>query len=373
MKALFLTPHSLNGFSGGTIATRNFLRVGKRVFNEITVVIEANSELQLLEECIKDYYLIQPRKFLEKIFYLLKGESIDRFSPGFEFQKLNIRDYSHLIIDNSILGRFAKIIKEINPSIFVITLHHNFERKFYSDSFSSIIDKVLINRVLDYNQKLAISNSNMNLMFTNKDMKEIEDFYGRIPEYRKRVFGFYEPITTSVTASHSRSSKKRLIITGNLSLKKGYVGIIDFVDEIFKKLDRDKFSLVIAGKDPVNELVDLCGSHENIDIFANPKSMQPLLQDADVYVNPCSLGSGIKIRNFDGLRLGLPVACNIGNSYGFEHYSEKAFSTFNSADTFLDAIEKLSYNKNDIYEEYISKNSLDIGVEKMRLLVNGSY
>ena len=70
--------------------------------------------------------------------------------------------------------------------------------------------------------------------------------------------------------------------------------------------------------------------------------MQPLLHNADVYVNPCSLGSGIKIRNFDGLRVGLPIACNIGNSYGFEHYSEKAFGTFDSVDTFLNVLKKLS-------------------------------
>ena len=43
MKALFLTPHSLLGFSGGTIATKNFLNIVRTVFNNnVTVVKERN-------------------------------------------------------------------------------------------------------------------------------------------------------------------------------------------------------------------------------------------------------------------------------------------------------------------------------------------
>ena len=44
MKALFLTPHSFLGFSGGTIATKNFLNIVRAVFNNnVTVVAEENS------------------------------------------------------------------------------------------------------------------------------------------------------------------------------------------------------------------------------------------------------------------------------------------------------------------------------------------
>ena len=53
--------------------------------------------------------------------------------------------------------------------------------------------------------------------------------------------------------------------------------------------------------------------------------MRTLIDSADIYLNPCSLGSGIKIRNFDGLRAGLPVICHKGNSYGFEHYQRIPF------------------------------------------------
>ena len=42
---------------------------------------------------------------------------------------LNIEQFTHLIIDNAILGRFAKIIKKRYPKIIVITLHHNWNCK----------------------------------------------------------------------------------------------------------------------------------------------------------------------------------------------------------------------------------------------------
>lgn len=369
-KLLFMTPHSLNGFSGGAIATRNFLKVARQVFDDTSVVVETSSEEHLINEGISSYHLIKPRRSIHKLYYLLKGESIERFSPGLELRKLKVRNYTHLIIDNSIIGRFARIIKKIHPNIFIITLHHNFDRKFYQDSFSSLIHKVLINRVLDYNQKSALHYSNLNLTFTEQDLLEIENFYGSIESKRKAIFGFFEPTSTNIRESSIKSSNKRLIITGNLSVKKGYVGIISFINDIFIKLSKNAFSLVIAGRNPVTELVQLCSKYDNIEIIANPESMQPLIQDSDIYVNPCFLGSGIKIRNFDGLRYGLPVACHIGNSYGFEHYSDRAFSTFNSKETFLEALDKLSMNKKEIYNEYLSKNSLEAGVKKMRLLIN---
>ena len=252
MKALFITPHSLLGFSGGTIATRNFLNIVRAVFNEkVTVVVEEKSKQELIKTGIFNYQLISPRKNLEKLVYLLKGYSIDRFSPGFNFKKLDIGQYTHLIIDNAILGRFAKIIKKEYPNIVVITLHHNFERKFYLDSDRLFFERFFINKVLDFNQFEAIRNSDLNLVFTKQDLVDIENFYGRIDNHRKCIFGFYEPIKENFVKATERSEKRKLIITGNLSVRKGYVGIINFINEIFANLDENRFDLTIAGRNPV--------------------------------------------------------------------------------------------------------------------------
>ena len=161
-----------------------------------------------------------------------------------------------------------------------------------------------------------------------------------------------------------------MIITGNLSVKKGYVGIITFINEIFIKLDKDRFDLIIAGRNPVEKLVRLCAKINNIELKANPQNMGSLINTADIYLNPCSLGSGIKIRNFDGLRAGLPVVCHQGNSHGFENYSRDSFCTYKCLESFNEAIDTVAFDREKVFQEYKIKNSLEVGIDKFNSLIH---
>jgi glycosyltransferase involved in cell wall biosynthesis len=125
-----------------------------------------------------------------------------------------------------------------------------------------------------------------------------------------------------------------MIITGNMSVPKGYKGAVWFVQKVLPSLDEAEYELVIAGRNPHPDLVDACKTVPSVTLIPNPVDMDILLKDADVFVNPSSNGSGIKVRNFDGLRSGLPVICHAGNAYGFEHMPCGVFSAFKDADTF---------------------------------------
>ena len=370
MKALFITPHSLLGFSGGTIATKNFLKIIKLAFNDnVTVVADKDSKPELINNGVSDYRLIESRNTLQKLFFFIKGESIDRFSPGFDIEELDISQYTHLIIDNAILGRFARLIKEKFPNIFIITLHHNYERKFYSDSNRSLIEKLFINRILDFNQGSAFKFSDLNLMLTFKDLEDVENRYGAIRQDKKCVFGYYESIKAEIIKNNLYTGKIRLIITGNLSVKKGYSGVITFIEKIFANLNKKKYSLLIAGKDPVKKLVSIAEDHKEINIISNPIDMSPFLRESDIYLNPCFSGSGIKIRNFDGLRMGLPVVCKYGNHHGFEHYSDSSFITYDTIEEFEGAVSRVSTDRNLVFQEYFSKSSLESGLKKFNSLM----
>ena len=207
-------------------------------------------------------------------------------------------------------------------------------------------------------------------MFTKQDLVDIENFYGRIDNHRKCIFGFYEPIKENFVKATERSEKRKLIITGNLSVRKGYVGIINFINEIFANLDENRFDLTIAGRNPVEKLVTLCDKFNNIEIIANPQNIRSIIDKADIYLNPCSLGSGIKIRNFDGLRSGLPVVCHVGNSFGFEHYSKGSFSTYDSIESFKRALNSVTLDRELVFQEYKSKNSLEAGINIFNSLIH---
>ena len=177
----------------GQSPQKNFLKIVKCIFkNNISVVASSDSEIELKRLGITRYTCVSERGLFSKIFYFVTGKCVDRFTPNFKIEKKNIGNFTHIFIDNAMLGRFAKSIRMKWPGTKIITLHHNFERKFYADSKKPFYKNFFINQVIDYNQSLALKYSDINLTFTQKDLTEIENAYGSYPKSRNEVFGFYE-------------------------------------------------------------------------------------------------------------------------------------------------------------------------------------
>ena len=151
-------------------------------------------------------------------------------------------------------------------------------------------------------------------------------------------------------------------------------GAVWFVEEVFPELEG--VVLTIAGRNPNERLVAACSRCAHVDLIANPSDMLAVLREADVFVNPSSSGSGIKVRNFDGLRNGLPVICHRGNAYGFEQLPRDVFATFTDAITSHECLEHMSelIRANSIRAEvqsvYQLNYGLDSGVKNLRLYLN---
>jgi hypothetical protein len=108
----------------------------------------------------------------------------------------------------------------------------------------------------------------------------------------------------------------------------------------------------------------------------NPPSIDALVRDCDVYLNPNYTGSGIKVRNFDGLRNGLPVLCRIENAAGFDDLESPAFETFATAEEGLARLEGLDAGeyrsdrmRRHVWETYAERFASDRGVSRLRNLL----
>lgn len=375
-KALFITMHPLGLQTGGSIASSNFLKVVLEAFDgQVRVVASADSADYVEDLGANDYQAVPARSFVQKFSCLLRGVCSDRFSPYLDNHIEQLLDgVSHVVLDGSMLGRFAAVVKAVAPEVHVTQLHHNCERKYYADTNMPWWLRFFMGRVIDNNQGGGWHAADLNLTFTEQDVADLTEVYGR-PAGQAEVFGYYEECQVcDILSAAKPEGAVRLVITGNMSVKKGYEGAVWFVEEILPHLK--DVSLTIAGRKPHQQLVDASAKCSNVELIANPPDMLAVLKDADIFVNPSSVGSGIKVRNFDGLRNGLPVICHVGNAHGFEQLPKDVFATFTDATTFNECLGHMSVliEANSIRAEvqrvYQLNYGLDSGVKNMSLYLN---
>ena len=374
-KALFITMHPLGYRSGGSIASSNFLKVVLEAFeDQVRVVASEQSAAYVNKIGCKEFVPVSSRSLMQKVSYFLRGICSDRFSPYVDDHIEQLLDgVSHLVLDGSMLGRFAAVVKAIAPDVHITQLHHNCELKYYADTKMSFLMRLLMYRVININQGIGWRSADLNLTFTKKDLDDINLNYG-LPLSAAVAYGYYEECEPLDILDQKKSDTNiRLVITGNMSVKKGYEGAVWFLEEVFPEMENA--TLTIAGRNPHKSLKELCLKHEDtVELISNPPDMLSVLRKADIFLNPSSAGSGIKVRNFDGLRSGLPVICHVDNAHGFEALPTATFCTFTDVNSFKDAFFKASSLCNPqgrvfVYNAYRSKFSLQEGVRQLLPLI----
>ena len=108
--------------------------------------------------------------------------------------------------------------------------------------------------------------------------------------------------------------KGQLIFTGNMDFPPNYQSAIWFIDQVFPLLkDRADVRLVIAGANPVPELVSRAG--DRIDVTGFVEDLSREIAQSDLYVAPLVCGSGFKNKVVEAITNGTFV---VGTSMAVE-------------------------------------------------------
>jgi hypothetical protein len=170
-----------------------------------------------------------------------------------------------------------------------------------------------------------------------------------------------------------RSHGHNYVITGNLSVKQTVDSLYPWIKDyypILKAVDVEA-KIIIAGKDPQPKLYSLC-TGKDIEIIPSPKSMEPILKQANYYLCPTGLGSGIKLRIMDGLKAGLPILTQVASLRGYEKFADSAIYTYESKDDFAEAVRRMkgcSTSTSDIQKQYLEIFSFKQGVKRLKELL----
>lgn len=376
MKILYILKHNPWGIGGGCYVSRSYFNAILNIFGG------SHFDVLLCEEYVKDipsnlvsvcnFIPVPARAKIARAASCVTG-ILHRYHKA-ALKLIGKNNYTYIFFDHNALA--GSLISKVPLMCTSIVLHHNYEYNYYRDNTTSFLRRLLILPQVRRNERRAFEMATYNLFLTSQDMKEFESTY-KVWRGKNKVTGIFEPanLPPPLRKINKQINKARsLVITGSLS--EGNIqnkdAITYFINELYPIAKENK--ITIAGKSPSSYIQDLISPYSGIHLIPSPQNMEDVVSSADIYVCPCRLGSGIKVRISDGLRSGLPVIAHEISARGYDEYEERGYLyRFDSALGFRNCVTEVVnqleaglLTKEEISNYYNKHNSLSGGIAKIR-------
>lgn len=366
MKTLFLTNTYLTGNSGGVYATKAYINAFAMLSESITLVYamrEGADAADILQERITMVPVWDKRSKVRKFMDLCLG-TVNRFQKKI-FELVNPSDFDTVVFNNSDVS--SGLIKKFKVlGLKTITIHHNYQIEYLRGDCDWIT--MLPNLFWTYiYEGQAARNSDLNLTLTDEDTSLLKSHYGG---NHFATIGVFEYKPSSIKKYEDRPRGHNYVITGWLGSKQTEDSLIPWIHTyypILKECDPEA-QLTIAGRDPSPSLCTLAEAN-GIKVIASPVDMQPILDEADYYICPTDRGGGLKLRNLDGLKSGLPVLTHEVSARGYDYMRNAgllcAYKDLDSFKAGIVTLHSCKIKKSEIVRTYNDFYSLLAGVKRL--------
>lgn len=370
MKVLFITNSYLGGHGGGVYASRTHINLFSELAEMMVLcfpykdgeepkgVNENRINLLPISDSRSDF-----RKFLDLLFGKVHRYSFD--SSYFDNERFDV-----VVFDNSVVS--SRLIKQFKRAgIKAITIHHNYQIEYLKGDGArlTLVPNLLWTWLYE---RQAVKNSNLNITLTQQDVELLQKHYDSHAVFA--VLGVYEYEANNLPVLPDDVRGHRYVITGGLGSKQTEDSIIRWIKNYYPILIKEdgKASLTIAGSNPSEKLKQIIKS-TGIHLVDSPDDMGPILTNADYYLCPVDCGGGLKLRNLDGLKYGLPVLTHRVSLRGYEKMENMGvlFSYDNTSD-FTEGLKKIhaiKKQKKEIQMLYKRQYQYYAGVEKLRSML----
>lgn len=370
-KILFLNVLNLNRRDGGALATLAY-------YNALCDLYPNRVDITVPEEDCKDRFCnaipIPRRNFIDFIYPF----SIHR---GFRFLSKFIKkyhtDYSVCVVNNSrTAGDMMDIFKRYGLKTVVI--HHNYEVEYMMSNKSIFTFKGLFPYLISKIEGNAYRKADINCFLTNEDMKLLHQEYGET-QSKNYLLGVFEPNPISLKEPTIPSCRNCLVLTGSLCDYQTYHSIELFEKNYLHSMlkENPNIKIVMAGRNPHSSILNIRDKYpKTITVVPNPKDMDAVVEQANIFFCPTCIGGGLKLRLMDGLKLGLPVLVHKVSARGYDVFYDKPyFQVYDDVDSFLRGLQSISEfikntpnYKQEIQSTYCSYFSYESGLQRMNLI-----
>ncbi|MCR5438568.1 MAG: glycosyltransferase family 4 protein [Selenomonas sp.] len=292
-----ITIHEMGGYihlicTVKTYPRDDYMAVVKQYVDEITILPRKNRLLDMLYN--RPLQMVS-RRCLKHI----------KFEKAYDYIILN-GSYVYDVLENDTLRVKHKILRMNNDestyfkglgqatSSWVKKIYYYWEsRKFKS------FDEKLIRNI-------------PNVMFVSHD--EVEDYKKKYPWMN----GCFLPTAVALDFKRRDLKNNCVLMVGSFFMVNNQEGIRFYIENVHPLLnDIPQYKLVIAGNSrgqSIKWLKKLALKYNNIEVYDSPDELEPLYNEATVFVNPMLHGAGVKLKTINAVIEGLPVvATSVGN------------------------------------------------------------
>ncbi len=370
MRTLFITYSYLGGHGGGVYASRTHINLFANLSERMTLLYpyrQGEEPLGIHDADIEMVPIEDHRSKPRKFFDLLRGK-VHRYVFVRDFLASN--PYDLVVFDSSVVSS-GLVKKYKRAGMKVITIHHNYQVEYLLGDSDALTLLPTLFWTYFY-ERQAVKCSDLNITLTQQDVELLKMHYDRKAKFATLGVFEYQEKTPIVLSNIKRDH--RYVITGGLGAKQTEDSILRWVNSYFNDLLAvDPYAkVIVAGSNPTKRLSNVL-KEKKIELIPSPSDMDPILRNADYYLCPVDCGGGLKLRNMDGLKYGLPVLTHVVSARGYEKMQDKGLViSYNDPDSFKTGIHKLlniKESRPDIQKAYWQLYQFDEGVRKLESIL----
>lgn len=374
-RVLFVTSCNPFVYGGGAQATRAYMDATIDIFGKEKLDIIIPAESKIPDDYIGCNFILAPERPLWKsIPLLLAGVTGRQEVLATNIIKEHKNDYSLCVYNGWDAGYCFKRIKDLN--IKKVVIHHNEEVEYcmttkhfatFYGYWPNLVKKV---------QKWAYKYADANFFLTKQDMEAFRQLYGST-NANSRVIGTFDIKETPIIIPQKEKKDYSIVLSGSMADYQTEHGITDFYNHYFDitmKLIQN-VRILLTGRNPSTKILRLEQVHPDyFTIIPNPEDIMSQVRRGQIFLNPTNIGGGLKLRNMDGLRAGLPVLTHEISARGYDYYSDKPyFKIYNNEDSFekglrdiINFLDKTPDSHELIIRDYYDYFGYQRGVDRMK-------
>ena len=366
MRILYVLKHNPWGIGGGCYACRNYLQLFSTMFADDKI------DACICEEYLNDadvseypnvcFIPVKQRSKLSKVLTPINGQLHRHYHQAIQLMKQN--QYDCCIFDEN--GIAGSLVKEARKhGIKTIVINHNCQYEYSRDNMTSFLEKLLILPVVVRCERKSYKLCDYNIFLTEEDQIIFGNRYGK-SKTKSIVGGCFYPKNFDLSSKQEikpfRKEHLKMVISGTMGNVQNMDGICYFLDDLLPCVPED-ILIVLVGKNPPESLIERVKALEpRVKIIPNPKDIDAIVRDCDIFLCPARLGGGMKLRMMDGFRNGLPVLAHAVSARGYRQFEKDGvMAEFSTSTQFTSELSDMivKITNGDITKQKIMEKSKD--------------
>lgn len=300
-------------------------------------------------------------RYLNKGYYRAVTPSIIKkicdIAPGYEY----------VFLSSSLFGQIASGLKQSGYKGRVIIQYHNVESNYYN----AVLPKRMplrknILTCISINEILASKSADVRLALNKRDADVIDTLTSNKVDYILPIT-LKDKYKDKLPCEIVKTSSKPLVIFIGSNFPPNANGVLWFVSNVLPFVN---VKFVVVGKD-MDRLKDENKLLKDIDVRSNVPDLSSYFECADIIISPIFSGSGMKVKTCESLMYGKNILGTDEAFEGYEFDEEKVGKRANTAEEFIEYINKLSENpipRFNVYSRkvYVEKYSNDAAINTFK-------